>query len=136
MARVLADSGLGLNGFAMRYYSDPAFKLGAFTHPDATVRRKALDLTKAGLDALREAGGNFRQLFERSEDAIVLIEGSTILDANPAALALFHCGSKDELVGKTLVDFSPANQPSGELSALADAAQAAQNFIEGNRRYE
>ena len=30
MARVLADVGLGLNGFAMRYYSDPAFKLGAF----------------------------------------------------------------------------------------------------------
>ncbi|MFY8152344.1 MAG: sugar phosphate isomerase/epimerase family protein [Hyphomicrobiales bacterium] len=63
MARVLADVGLGLNGFAMRYYSNPAFKLGAFTHPDAAVRRAAIDLTKAGLDALREAGGRTMTLW-------------------------------------------------------------------------
>lgn len=97
-----------------------------------------VDISQRKVDelTLREAGANFRKLFERSDDAIVLIEASTILDANPAALALFHCSRKDELVGKTLVDFSPANQPSGELSAMADAAEAAQNFIEGNRRYE
>ncbi|WP_395817824.1 sugar phosphate isomerase/epimerase family protein [Devosia sp.] len=63
MARVLADVGLGLNGFAMRYYSDPAFKLGAFTHPDEAIRRKAIDLTKAGLDALAEAGGRTMTLW-------------------------------------------------------------------------
>ncbi len=63
MARVLADSGLALNGFAMRYYSDPGFKLGAFTHPDLTIRRKAIDLTKAGLDALGEAGGKTMTLW-------------------------------------------------------------------------
>ena len=27
----LGDLGLSINGFAMRYYSDPGFKLGAFT---------------------------------------------------------------------------------------------------------
>jgi xylose isomerase len=32
----------------MRYYSDPGFKLGALSHPDEGVRRKALDLTAAG----------------------------------------------------------------------------------------
>ena len=49
--------GLTLNGLAMRYYSEPAFKAGAFTHPDAAVRRRAIDLTRAGIDALAEAGG-------------------------------------------------------------------------------
>ena len=91
---------------------------------------------KADESTLMEAGVNFRQLFERSHDAIVLIEGNAITDANPAALKLFKAASKEGLVGKTLLDFSPASQPSGELSALADAAQLAQNFIDGNRRYE
>ena len=31
---VARDQGLTVNGIAMRYYSDPGFKLGAFTHPD------------------------------------------------------------------------------------------------------
>jgi xylose isomerase len=55
--------GIGLNGFAMRYYSDPGFKGGALAHPDAALRRKALDLTKAGLDALAEAGGDLMTLW-------------------------------------------------------------------------
>lgn len=54
--RVARDQGLAVNGLAMRYYTDPKFKLGAFTNPDAGVRRKAIDLTKAGLDAAGEAG--------------------------------------------------------------------------------
>jgi len=62
-ANVLADCDLGLNGFAMRYYSDPAFRLGAFTHPDRVVREKAIDLTKHGLDAMQEAGGDHMVLW-------------------------------------------------------------------------
>ena len=52
-----------LNGYAMRYYSDPGFKLGAFTNPDAKVRRAAIDLTKRGLDSLCKAGGNLMTLW-------------------------------------------------------------------------
>ena len=48
--------GLEVNGLAMRYYSNPAFKIGAFTNPDPAVRREAIDLTKRGVDAAREAG--------------------------------------------------------------------------------
>lgn len=53
----LEDLGLTLNGFAMRYYREPAFKLGAFTHPDEKVRRLAIDDTKRALDGLGEVGG-------------------------------------------------------------------------------
>ena len=59
----LKSLGLDLNGFAMRYYSEPAFKLGAFTNPDAAIRRKAIDLTKRGLDAMRQAGGDLMTLW-------------------------------------------------------------------------
>lgn len=63
LKRKLEDLGLAINGFAMRYYTNPAFKLGAFTHPDETVRREAIDLTKAGIDAAREAGSNLMTIW-------------------------------------------------------------------------
>ena len=37
----IRDLGLTVNGLAMRYYSNPAFKIGAFTNPDPAVRREA-----------------------------------------------------------------------------------------------
>ncbi len=57
LSAVLADNGIALNGLAMRYYTDPGFRLGAFTHPDPQVRRAAIDLTRRGLDALAQMGG-------------------------------------------------------------------------------
>jgi L-rhamnose isomerase len=52
-----------VNGLAMRYYSNPAFKIGAFTNPDPAVRREAIDLTKRGIDAAREAGSKLMTLW-------------------------------------------------------------------------
>lgn len=53
LARQIGDLGLAINGFAMRYYTNPAFKIGAFTNPDPAVRREAIDLTKKGIDSAR-----------------------------------------------------------------------------------
>lgn len=53
---IVSDAGLRLSGLAMRYYTNPAFKLGAFTNPDPAVRREAIDLTKRGIDTAREMG--------------------------------------------------------------------------------
>jgi L-rhamnose isomerase len=63
LAAKLRDMGLALNGLAMRYYTNPAFKLGAFTHPDDSIRREAIDLTKKGIDAAREAGSNLMTIW-------------------------------------------------------------------------
>ena len=57
------DSNLEINGFAMRYYSNPAFKLGAFTNPDKKVRQEAIDLTKKGIDAARESNSNLMTIW-------------------------------------------------------------------------
>jgi xylose isomerase len=59
----LAGLGLSVNGFAMRYYSDPGFKLGAFTNPDARLRRMAIDQTKRGIDQMLEVGGTLMTLW-------------------------------------------------------------------------
>lgn len=63
LIRALDEIGMALNGMAMRYYTDPAYKLGAFTHPDALVRRGAIDETKRGLDVLAEMGGTLMTLW-------------------------------------------------------------------------
>lgn len=63
IARQLGDLGLSVNGLAMRYYSNPAFKMGAFTNPDPAVRREAIDLTKRGIDATRAAGSTLMTLW-------------------------------------------------------------------------
>ncbi len=57
MGEFLEDAALVLNGVAMRYYTDPGFKLGAFTHPDAAVRQAAIDVTKQGIDTCARMGG-------------------------------------------------------------------------------
>jgi L-rhamnose isomerase len=59
----IRDFGLAVNGLAMRYYSNPAFKIGAFTNPETAVRREAIDLTKRGIDAARAAGCNLMTLW-------------------------------------------------------------------------
>lgn len=63
LRRMLADAGMALNGLAMRYYTEPGFRLGAFTHPDPSIRRAAIDLTRSGLDALAEMGGGLMTLW-------------------------------------------------------------------------
>lgn len=63
IAGLLADQGMALNGLAMRYYTDPGFRLGAFTHPDVAVRRAAIDLTKQGMDACATLGGTVMTLW-------------------------------------------------------------------------
>jgi xylose isomerase len=48
------NQGLSINGIAMRYYSEPGFKLGAFTHPDPRIREAAINLTKSAMDVLEK----------------------------------------------------------------------------------
>jgi sugar phosphate isomerase/epimerase len=63
LSRLLAENGMALNGLAMRYYTEPGFRLGAFTHPDPATRRRAIDLTKRGIDAGTEMGGRLMTLW-------------------------------------------------------------------------
>ncbi|WP_284165636.1 sugar phosphate isomerase/epimerase family protein [Frigidibacter sp. SD6-1] len=60
---ILDRYGIGLNGLAMRYGADPAFRLGAFTHPDRLIRQKAIDLTRRGIDMLGAMGGGVMTLW-------------------------------------------------------------------------
>ncbi len=100
-----------------------------------------VDITAGSQDgmpvgALLLMADNFRQLYDKSADAIVLLRDEHIAEANPAAVALFQCEDRQRLLGRRLSDFSPLRQPGGELSAVLGAQMAAQAHADGNRRYE
>ncbi len=58
LKNVFDRTGMILNGVAMRYYSNHSFKLGAFTHPNKSIRRMAIEETKLGMDKLAALEGN------------------------------------------------------------------------------
>ena len=89
LSDVLSGAGLALNGLAMRYYTDPGFRLGAFTHPDAQVRRAAIDITKRGLDALAEMGGKVMTIWVGQDGVDYSFQGDygRMWDDTVAALA-------------------------------------------------
>lgn len=91
---------------------------------------------KVDEDALAAAGANFRQLFRKSGDAILLVRNGLIEEANPAALQLFKCPDPASFVGRRLADFSPLQQPGGALSASAAHRLEGEAHQHGNCRYD
>ena len=63
LSKQLDGLGMSLNGLAMRYYTDPGFKLGGFTNPEKSVKKEAIDITLRGIDALSEMGGSLMTLW-------------------------------------------------------------------------
>lgn len=87
-------------------------------------------------DALTHTAGFLCTLFDTAEDAILLMEGLSVVDCNPAALRMFGCPNKDALLGKTLVHFSPELQPD-ESSSEEKARRLAAAASEGTpQRFE
>jgi PAS domain S-box-containing protein len=62
--------------------------------------------------ALRDSEMRYRTIFESAGDAILLSKGDVFTDCSAKALELFRC-TRDQLVGHTLLDFSPRLQPDG-----------------------
>ncbi|MFZ5597360.1 MAG: bifunctional diguanylate cyclase/phosphodiesterase [Bacillota bacterium] len=65
--------------------------------------------------ALRESEEKFRNLFDSANDAIIIMDGLVFTDCNPKTLQMFGC-SREMIIGKSLVDFSPELQYKGESS--------------------
>ncbi|SMY09909.1 sugar phosphate isomerase/epimerase family protein [Flavimaricola marinus] len=88
LTELLAAQGMTLNGLAMRYYTNPGYRLGAFTHPDEDVRRAAVDETKAGIDALVAMGGTLMTLWMGQDGIDYAFQGNyrAMWDSTIAAL--------------------------------------------------
>ena len=58
----------------------------------------------------------YRELFERSADAILFIEGDTFIDCNDAAVAMLHASSREAVLRLHPSEISPPRQPDGRDS--------------------
>lgn len=67
--------------------------------------------------SVRQSENNFKNIFEGSSDAILIICENKIMDCNLAATYLLGYPSKDCIVGKEPINLSPEMQPNGELSS-------------------
>ena len=86
---VLDRHGIALNGIAMRYYTHPGYRLGAFTNPDTATRRAAIEETKRGLDALADMGGRLMTLWMGQDGVDYAFQGDygRMWDDTVAAIA-------------------------------------------------
>ncbi len=72
-------------------------------------------------EALKESEFRYRELFEKSYDALFIIDNGLFVDCNEAAIQMLRARSKEDIINKSPVDFSPEKQPDGRLSR--DVAQ-------------
>ncbi len=116
---MVRDCGLQVSGLAMRYYTNPAFKRGAFTNPDPAVRREAIDLTKRGIDAARAMGAPMMTLWLGQDgwDYAFQADYPALWEAEVSAIAEVAAHDPDCLVS---LEYKP-NEPRS-YSVLPDAA--------------
>ncbi|MEE4136566.1 MAG: PAS domain S-box protein [Desulforhopalus sp.] len=87
-------------------------------------------------EALRESQATFRDLFEKSADAILLIDQSRVfVECNQAALNLLKM-SRRELLNRPPVMISPEFQPDGRRSDEAAQEMIDQAYDKGLHRFD
>jgi PAS domain S-box-containing protein len=92
------------------------------------------DVTERKLmeDSLRMSEERFHALFESAGDAIVIARDA-IIDCNGKTLEMFGC-SRNEIVGKTLVAFSPECQATGGRS-VEEASAKTRACLQGTPQF-
>ena len=80
--------------------------------------------------------GALRLVFERSPDAILLLDDGVFIDCNQAAVDMLRAAGKDELLSLSPTDLSPSIQPDGTSSATKAQQMIDVALERGSHRYE
>jgi len=78
----------------------------------------------------------YRNLFEKSKDAILIIENKIFVDCNIAAVHMLGYTSKEEFLDKHPSELSPEMQPDGKLSLTKAEEMMNIAFSKGSHRFE
>ena len=78
----------------------------------------------------------FETVFQNSQDGLAIFKQGVFVDCNPSMLRMVGLSHKEELVGKTPFDFSPARQPDGRTSEEKGLEYINRCFTEGSVRFE
>jgi PAS domain S-box-containing protein len=85
---------------------------------DITERKQMEDELLLRTHELQESEEKYRTLFEKSRDAMLIMDLYTFIDCNEASLDMLKLKNKDELTGKHPWEISPAFQPDGRSSEM------------------
>ncbi len=88
------------------------------------------ELTSEILSRMK-AEEKFRNLFESSNDAIMLLDANGFIDCNKSTLDMFACSNCDEFINRHPAEFSPLTQPNGLDSRVAADEKIAAAFRNG-----
>ena len=87
-------------------------------------------------EALVDSEVKFRTLFERTSDAVMLLDEQAFFDCNGATLTVFGCSSREEFLQRHPADLSPPTQPNGQDSLSAANERIASALATGTARFE
>ncbi|OPX99572.1 MAG: Blue-light-activated protein [Syntrophorhabdus sp. PtaU1.Bin002] len=93
-------------------------------------------MCKEAEKAMQESEEKFRLLFEKSTDAILLLDNEAFIDCNEAAVKLMGCSDKNRLIGLRPADLSPERQPDGQFSLEKARRLVDTTFREGASHFE
>ena len=100
------------------------------TIQDITERKKTEE-------NLKQSENRFRSFYEKACDPILIIDESFhFTDCNNAAIAILGATSKDQIINKPPVFFSPEYQPDGQLSAVKAEQMIKNAYKEGSHQFE
>ena len=101
------------------------------------LRQQVQDL-QAQLAHFQDKGSlpNYRELFERSADANLIIDGDTFVDCNEATVKMLRYANRDELLQTHPSELSPEFQPDGRISFEKANEMMAKAFANGSHRFE
>ena len=71
---------------------------------------------KQAEEALKESEKEYRDLFEKSKDAILIIHNGKFVDCNQATIKMLCYNNKDEFLNTHPSELSPEKQPDGKMS--------------------
>ncbi len=87
-------------------------------------------------EELNNSEEKYRDLFEKSDDAILIIENGQFVDCNPATVKMLRYTDKNEFLNTHPSELSPATQPDGRASLEKAEEMMALAIEKGTHRFE
>jgi len=103
---------------------------------DVTQRKLAEEKLMIATKKIAESENRFREIFEKSGDAILIIKNEQFIDCNQAAIKMLGYNTKEEFINTHPSKLSPEFQPDG-LSSFQKAQTMMQTALDhGTNRFE